>query len=330
MTEELVAHDRELRLASQAPLGLAAYPTFQHVAVLLDGSSLAERSLPYLLAVAHAGASTLTLLQVQQQPQAHSGARGVDAVEWEMGRAEGQSYLAGIAARLQARGVASRIELAQGATEEQIERFAAGGDVDLMVMTSHGEGGVSPHWARGCTAQKVIGTGTTSLLVVPAQAAAQEGIATLRRILLPLDCSQRAECILPIATALARSHDAELLLTHVVCEPEMPRRMGPSRADLELAETIVEGNTRAASHYLRELQGRLISDSNRVTVRLCSGTDRAQAVRELAHREAIDLIMLAAHGGTGDAQQRYGALATALLQHADVPVLVLQDLGRLG
>jgi nucleotide-binding universal stress UspA family protein len=236
-------HDRMLHLVPcfPPPLAIPIGLSFGHILVPLDGSLLAERSLPYVPAVARAGTTRLTLLQVLQEPHARIGSRGVDAVEWEMARAGGHSYLAAIATRLRAHGVESRIELVQGATAEQIAAFVAHGAVDLVVMTSHGEGGVSAHWARGSTAQKVIATATTSILVIPTHASAgpPEDEARLKRMLLPLDCSRRAECILPAATALARGHDAELILAHVVPEPEMPRRMGPSREDLELAQDVV-------------------------------------------------------------------------------------------
>jgi nucleotide-binding universal stress UspA family protein len=310
----------------------ATHLTFRHIVVLLDGSALAERSLPYLLAVARAGVAKLTLLQVLQRPHARIGSRGVDAVEWEMTRAAGQSYLAAIAARLHAHGVDSRIELAQGTTAEQIESFATRGDVDLVVMTSHGEGGVSSQWARGSTAQKVIATATTSILVVPTQANAGPSAdeVHLRRMLLPLDCSRRAEYILPAVTTLARAHNAELVLAHVVCAPEMPRRMGPTREDVELAQDVVARNRHEATRYLREIQNRLASDSSPIQMRLCVGPHPGQALRELAEREAIDLVILAAHGGTGDVHQRYGGLATEFLQEGWGPLLILQDLACLA
>jgi nucleotide-binding universal stress UspA family protein len=145
--------------------------------------------------------------------------------------------------------------------------------------------------------------------------------------MLPLDCSQRAECILPAAIALARTHDAELLLAHVVPEPEMPRRMGPSQEDLELARRLVERNRQAAQRYLRDVQSRLARVSDRVQVRLCVAPRRAQALRDLAQREGVDLVILSAHGSTGDAHQRYGAVAAEFIQAGYGPVIILQDLG---
>lgn len=330
MTNALVTHDREVRVAPPRPQPVSPRTglRFEHILVPLDCSAVSERSLPFLLAITRAQQPRVTLLHVLEPPHGLALARGIDTVEWEMLRAERQAYLAGIAARLQQHGVESRVELAQGTPADQIARFAKRHAVDLIVLTSHGEGGANANWTLGATAQKVIGTATTSLFIVPATstAAGPDDEVHLRRMLLPLDCSRRAECILPAASQLARSHEAELVLAHVVQEPEMPRRMGPSREDLELAQKLVEHNRREAAGYLREIQNRLSAESGRVQVRLRVAANRAQTLQELAEREAVDLIILAAHGSTGDIHQRYGGVAGQFLQAGHGPVIILQDL----
>jgi nucleotide-binding universal stress UspA family protein len=227
-----------------------------------------------------------------------------------------------------AQDVDTQVEMVQGRAAEQITLFAKRLPADLIVLARHGDSGVHA-WAMGGTAQKIVAGAPTSMLIVPAE---ERGVSApltvqLRRMMLPLDCSQRAECILPAATALARTHDAELILAHVVPEPEMPRRMGPSQADLALARRLVERNRQAAQGYLRDVQSRLSSVSDRVQVRLCVAPRRAQTLHDLAQREGIDLVILSAHGSTGDAHQRYGTVAAEFLQAGYGPVIILQDLG---
>jgi nucleotide-binding universal stress UspA family protein len=343
MTDALVAHDRltqvaiPLRLQSPAPkTGLS----FRHILLPLDGSPSAERMVRYLIAVARANSPRVTLLKALEPPQL-VGTRGIDPVEWEMLRADAQAYLSGMVDRLRHNGIEAGIALVQGTAAEQIVSYARQQAVDLVIMSSHGAGstsgsGAGTHdmaWPLGSTAQKVIATTPTSLLIVPSEGSApvaDEPELHLRRMLLPLDCSARAECILPAAIALARSHDAELVLAHVVPEPEMPRRMGPSREDLELAHRVVERNRREAVRYLRETSNRLAVDYNRIEVRLCVASKRAQTLRELAEREGVDLIILAAHGSTGDTHQRYGGVAAKFLQEGYGPVIILQDLAGLA
>ena len=331
MTDALVEYDRAAQRAARAgssatieaaEIGL----TLRHIAVPLDGSKIAECVLPYVVAIARATGARVSLLQVLDVETA--AGRHIDAIEWEMVRAESHAYLTSVATRLAAAGLDAQVELVQGRAAEQIPLFAKRQPIDLIVLATHGDSALHG-WTLGGTTQKIVAGAPSSLLIVPAEEHADTAPLTvrLRRMMLALDCSPRAECILPAATALARAHDAELILAHVVPEPEMPRRMGPSQQDLELARRLVERNQQAAQRYLREVQSRLARVSDRVQVRLCVAQRRALALHDLAQREGVDLVILAAHGSTGDVHQPYGAVAAEFLRAGYGPVIILQDLG---
>lgn len=251
----------------------------------------------------------------------------MDPVEWEIVRAEAHSHLARFESELKASGVASALELVQGRAAEQIIQFAKEQAVDLIVLSSHGEGGLSG-WLLSSTAQKVVARAHTSVLIVPAYAHEGKRIGELRfdKILVPLDCSPRAESILPLAAALARAHESKLILAHIVPEPEMPRRMPPSPEDVALAAQLTERNRCEAEHYLSELQHRLSAQGLGPDVRIVVSPRRARSIRVLAERENVDLVLVSAHGKTGDASERYGGIAARLIQQSGRPVVILQDL----
>jgi nucleotide-binding universal stress UspA family protein len=145
--------------------------TIRHVLVLLDGSQLAECALPWAVAVAQVFAARITLLRVLETPAVSSStSHHHDAVDWEMRRAEAQSRLAAIDRGLKARRMTSTIELLEGRPAEQIINFAGAHQVDLVALSSHGEGGLSG-WALSSTAAMVVARARTSVLVVPAHAA---------------------------------------------------------------------------------------------------------------------------------------------------------------
>ncbi|MBI2207666.1 MAG: universal stress protein [Candidatus Rokubacteria bacterium] len=301
----------------------------RHVLVPLDGSTLAECALPWAVAVAQALAARITLLRVLERPGISCAtSHHHDAVDWEMQRAEAQSQLARIDRDLKARQLASVIELREGRPAEQILNFARAQQVDFVVLSSHGEGGLSG-WALSSTALMVVARTHCSVLVVPAHAAEgqQVGQVRLRRVLLPLDCSPRAECVLPLATALARVHDVELILAHVAPEPEMPRRLPPSAEDLAVAGTLTERNRLEGERYLAELRDRLVEQRLRVGTRLVVSSRRERAIRAMADEADVDLVMVSAHGRTGDARDRYGSVAARLVEESSRPIIVLQDLG---
>jgi nucleotide-binding universal stress UspA family protein len=301
----------------------------RHVLVPLDGSPLAECALPWAVAVAKAFGARLTLLRVLERPAISSvTSHHHDAVDWEMRRAEAQSQLGRIDRELKARGVASAVELLEGRPAEQIINRARALPADLVVLSSHGEGGITG-WALSSTALMVVARTHGSLLVVPAHRAEGCRIDELRvrRILVPLDCSPRAECVLPLATALCRAYEAELILAHVVPEPEIPRRLPPSPEDLATASRLTERNRCEAQRYLGDLRERLAGPDLEVSTRLVVSPRRAQAIRALADEADVELIVVSAHGRTGNAHDRYGDVTARLFEQATRPLIVLQDLG---
>ena len=303
--------------------------TIRYVLVPLDGSPLAECALPWAVAVAQALGARMTLLRVLERPAISSGtSHHHDAVDWEMRRAEARSQLSRIDRDLKGRGLTSAVELLEGRPAEQIINLARALHVDLVVLSSHGEGGLTG-WALSSTALMVVARTHASLLVVPAHSAEGQrvGELRLRRILVPLDCSPRAECVLPLATALARAHDAELILAHVVPEPEIPRRLPPSAEDLAVASQLTEGNRLEGERYLGELRERVVGQHVRVSTRLVVSSRRAEAIRAMADEADVELVMVSAHGRTGDARDRYGNVAARLFEQTPRPLIVLQDLG---
>lgn len=302
--------------------------TIRHVLVPLDGSPLADCALPWAVAVAQALAARVTLLRVLEPPPISiATSHHHDAVDWQMRRTEAQGRLARIHHDLKARALTSAIELIEGRPAEQIINFARTQHVDLIVLSSHGERGLT-EWTLSSTAVMVVARTPSSILVVPAHAAEGRriGDVRLRRLLVPLDCSPRAECVLPLATALARAHDAEMILAHIVPDPEMPRRLPPSAADLAVVSRFTALNRREAERYLGDLRDRLVDQKVRVSTRIAVASRRARTIRVMADEADVDLVLVSAHGQTGDARERYGSVAGRLLEEGGRPIIVLQDL----
>lgn len=298
----------------------------RQILVPLDGSKLSQCTLPYVVALGKAYAANVTLLQVLGTEHTEELTQQVDALEWELARVERQSSLGRIEEQIKSLQVEATSAVVQGKPAEQILHYAHAHDADLIVLSSHGEGGLS-RWKISSTAQKVVAGAHTSILIVPARPACDDEPQDkpLKRILLPLDCSQRAECVLPAAMTLARTQNAELMLLHIVAEPEMPRRVAPSQEDHALAEALIERNQTEAKRYLREVQARLAELRGRVEVRTVVAHDRQQALQEIVSGEEIDLVMLAAHGHGGDSRRVYGGFIAPIIEECAFPVMVFQD-----
>jgi nucleotide-binding universal stress UspA family protein len=117
-----------------------------------------------------------------------------------------------------------------------------------------------------------------------------------------------------------------MILAHVVPEPEMPRRLPPSAEDVAVASQFTERNRLEGERYLGELRDRL-EQKLQVGTRIVVSSRRARAIRAMADEADVDLVMVSAHGRTGDALERYGSVAARLLEESSRPIIVLQDLG---
>ncbi len=298
---------------------------FDHILVPLDGSSLAECVLPHVIAIARALEARVTLLQVLERTQDRSQAQFVDPLGWYMGAAEARTYLGNLAARLQKAGLQVETTFLEGQAAERIIEFARDRDVSLIVLSSHGQSGLSG-WNVSSIVLKITLRSYLPVMIVRAYQPPAPDLMGLRyrRLLVPLDCSQRAECVLPLATTLARFYGAELLAGHVVTRPQMPHRAPLAPEERELATQIIERNRLEATRYLRQLQPRL-SDVD-VRMHVAVGDHAAETLHELVEQADVDLVVLSAHGYSGGTKWPYGSLVLNFIGYGATPLLIVQDL----
>jgi nucleotide-binding universal stress UspA family protein len=297
---------------------------FNHILVPLDGSSLAECVLPHTVAIAQAFKAQSTLLRVLERSTTTGRLKSVDPLEWQMVKAELNAYLNGVTARLQEVGIEAENTLLEGQAAERVVQFAQSHDVKLIILSSHGRSGLSG-WNVSGVVQKIILRAYIPTMIVRAYRPTLKELTGLRyrRLLVPLDCSQRAESVLPIAATLARHHESQLVLAHIVPKPEMPRRAPPSREDIDLANKLTERNRQEATRYLKQLKSRLSLDARNV---LIVSDNVAASLHELVEREEIDLVLLSAHGYSGGAKWPYGSVTISFIAYGTTPLLILQDL----
>lgn len=297
-----------------------------HILVALDGSTFAESALPHAVALAQTFDSKITLLRVVERDQATSGSlsRITDPLTWQIHKAEAKSYLDEITGRLEELGLTVEKVLREGDTAERIIEHAHRQNVNLTILSSHGRSG-SSEWNINSVVQEVLLRVYMPTLIVRAYQPAPEDLTDLHyeRVLVPLDCSQRAETILPLAISLARRHGSRLVVAHVVSTPEVPRRTPLTDQERNLIAQITEHNRHKASQYLDQLKSRLPFD---VQTHLLVGHNAAAALHQLVLQESIDLVALSAHGYSAEAQWPYGGVALNFIAYGRTPLLIMQDI----
>lgn len=297
---------------------------FERILVPLDGSSLAECVLSHVIALATTRDASVTLLRVLEKQREAERAAFVSPLDVHLDNVIAQAYLTEMAERLSQAGVLVETALSSGSAAVQIVAYAQQNEIDLIVMSSHGKNGLSS-WNMSSVAQKVSARAHRSVMVVHAYVPANEevDIVTYRRLLVPLDGSQRAECVLPIAASLARAHDARLVLTHVVRKPEMPRQLWTNDEERGLLEQLTTCRQRRAESYLEGVRRRLPVHAD---IELQESVDVAGALQELAEGDAFDMILLSAHGYSGSTRRTYGSVTASLIGYCSMPLLIVQDL----
>jgi nucleotide-binding universal stress UspA family protein len=297
---------------------------FKRILLPLDSSKLAECVLPHLVAIAQICEPEVRLLRVLEPFGVTARMRMIDPVDWQTRKAEAESYLAGIAKRLKKAGLLVSTQLVDGRPAEQIIDAAHSWNADLIIMSSHGQSGLSP-WNVSSVVQQVVLRSHRSLMIIRAYQSVTEELTGLQyhRIFLPLDGSQRAEMPLAVAEALARAHNSEILTAHVVRQPELPRRTSASQEDLLLANQLTERNRAEALKYLEDLKSRI---DLTIQTKLEVSPSISRSLHQIAEQNNVDLTILSAHGYSGDTRWPYGSVGLGFIVYGSSPLLILQDL----
>lgn len=290
--------------------------------VPLDGSDSAEYVLPHVVTLARAFGSEIVLLHVMDPAQLGDPTYAVDPLQWSVDKTEATLYLNSVVVQMRKIGLDAQPIILEGRAHERITEFAR--EFDLTILCSQGRSGPS-EWNVGSITQKVISRLSNSVLLVRAQPPAARGMteAHYRRLLVPLDGSLRAESVLPLAESLAQSCTAQLEIAHVVSQREMPRRLPPTQEELEINQKVTESNYNAAASYLEQLRCQLPIQPH---VQLVYGENVVNSLQCLADKEHADLIILCAHGYSGDARRACGSVAANLIAYGTTPVLIMQDI----
>jgi len=300
----------------------------KHILAPLDGSTLAECVLPHTKAIASAFSACVTLLQVTEFPHAKGIEHAIDPLDWNIKKREAEGYLDNIAVRLRENNIKEVKEVVmEGLPAESIIDFAINNDVDLIILSTHGQSGLS-RWNVSSVVQKIILHSYKSTLLVRAYKSTSAEFADIRynRLFVGLDCSTRAEYILPVAIGLAQFHKAQLILGTVIRKPEMPHHLPLSEDDENLIMRVVDRNYQAASHYFEQLQSRLSIQGIDLQTRLVVSNNVLTALHEMVEQENADLVMLVAHGHSGEGRWPYGSIATSFIVHGTTSLMIMQDL----
>lgn len=304
---------------------------FTSIIVPLDGSLLAARALPYATLVAAPGAR-ITLIGVVEPPsddsfiesRSHqimdemSFSREILAREVEM-RAE----------PLRAQGFDVVTTVRTGAPVGEIIGGAHDEHADLIVMATHGTGGIA-RWAFGSVTNHVLHNTTVPTFVV--RAAAAEDPPTQPRvdaIIVPLDGSPAAEEAIPIARDIATGLALPLEIVRVIGNVSSPlyRNTLTDEAAIRRLSAALAHARSNAEHAVEAIVTRLNSATLHATGTVFMG-DPAAVLSEYLREQPNSLVVIASHGEHDPQPWLFGKVAEKIVATAPNPTLVVHPANR--
>ena len=155
-----------------------------------------------------------------------------------------------------------------------------------------------------------------------------------KNILVPVDGSELAECVLPhVETIVKGCNNPNVILVRVVEPSTSPfgavtdgGTVFTEQEAEKVRQEIDQRNKIEAQQYLMTLAGRIKYGSAAVQTMLLYGKP-AESLAEYVRKNNIDLVVMSTHGRSGVSRWVWGSTADKLLRSACVPVMMVRAPG---
>jgi nucleotide-binding universal stress UspA family protein len=142
----------------------------------------------------------------------------------------------------------------------------------------------------------------------------------MKKILIPTDFSQHAEYALKVAAQIAKKHNGEIILLHMLELPhqsedavlsghDLPEIMFFKNAAIAKLESLMEADFLEGLKVSEVIQFELAFDG----------------ILKIIQKNDIDLIVMGSHGASGFKDMFIGSNAEKVVRHSEVPVLIIKQ-----
>ena len=312
---------------------------YSKVIVPLDGSDLSEQSLPYAELIAKSLDVPIELVQAYDilPPSLLGGSnrQGVVSALEEGSRARALVSMENQRRRLESDGLSVNLVAQRGPAADVIVAVAGAEPTALVVMSTHGRGGIS-RWVMGSVTDKVLHTIPNPMLIVRANVlgpAAPE--SSLRSVVVPLDGSPLSELAIPHAISVAGALSAGITVLRItpsedqyrtqlnLALPEMGTGTMPD-FDMASPDELTADDAAETADYLDDVRNRMsIDHAHGVATEHQVNDNIAQTIIERASAQP-SLVAMTTHGRSGVGRMVLGSVTDRVIRHSNLPVLVIR------
>ena len=298
---------------------------FTRILTPLDGSTTAEKVLPYTRFVAGQLKLPIELLAVVDivEMTTHISADRalhLDTMIEDSVR-NSERYLGRVAGTFPGASTKCRVE--KGKAEQVIIETAAADEGTLITMATHGRSGIN-RWLLGSIAEKVLRGATNPLLVVRAtEEAKADNVATLKSIVMPLDGSELAESVLPTVAELAKTLKLEVVLFRAYSIPYSAYASAEGYYAVDYEELLKAMREEAVDYLEKKTEAVKKLGIDKVSCVAKEGF-AADEIISLSRKSPDNLIAMCTHGRSGVKRWVLGSVTETVVRHSADPVLVIR------
>jgi nucleotide-binding universal stress UspA family protein len=295
---------------------------YSRILIPLDGSSTAEKVLPYARYLAAKFKIPIELLEVVDiaEMAAHLSADTARFLDTLIENSVKHStiYLGGVGRTFP--GSNAKISVERGRAEEVIIARGAADPAMLITMATHGRSGLN-RFLLGSVAEKVLrGTSNPLLLVRATEEATTDGEATLKSMIVPLDGSELAETVLPMVVGVAKRLNIDVRLFRAYHIPAHVYTGDESYA-INYDELLRDVRD-AANKYLEKK----VAEAKKLGVEHVSFLTKegfaGDEIINIGRNTPGSLIAMCSHGRSGVRRLLIGSVAETVVRHSGNPVLI--------
>jgi len=286
---------------------------YEKILVPLDGSKLAEESLPCAEELARKIGSQLTLISVLLF--------GNESDEDQYHHLH-QFYIQEMAKTMKEKAIKVKSVIVTGDPAEQIIDYADKKNIDLIIMGTRGRSAFK-RWVLGSVADKVVSATSCPVAFISSEdaEAGVRGRKILRKALVVLDGTAESEVVIPYAEELASKLDMEVSLLQLVEQAYEYYAGAQDFSHVPVSKEKMNSIKAKARRHLRKLANLLEGKGITVTVKVMRGNS-AETIIKVASKIDADLLAMATRGRPGISRWIFGSVRDEIVNIGNTLVLL--------